>query len=261
MSTDPNLIAPGGDASQEENTEPEQQTGIAPRDEPEADQSEKPAESEEEADGPAKTIKRLQRRIERLSAKVGGTARERDLLAQEREQLRTELAALRGEGGQAQEQPGRSVEEIAEEKAREILRNQTLNQRAADVLKVGKKLDGFDEALEALREEIPFADRQKRPTPFFEALLDADQPAKLIHYLGTNPEEAAEFDGLSPAQIGRRLAKLEAKLTAEVKTSQAPTPLKPVRPTAGPSTEPSDGDSVDDWVKKERARLAAKRRA
>lgn len=258
MSTEPTETVTSGGAPQEPNTEPEQQTGIAPRDEPEADQSETPAESEE--DGPAKTIKRLQRRIERLSAKVGGTARERDLLAQEREQLRAELSTLKGEGGQAQESAGKSVEEIAEEKAREIVRSKALNERAADVLKAGNKLDGFEEALEALREEVPFADRQKRPTPFFEALLDADNPAKLIHYLGTNPEEAAEFDGLSPAQIGRRLAKLEAKLGAEVKTSQAPQPLKPVRPTAV-SSGPSDEDSIDDWVKKERARVAAKRQA
>jgi hypothetical protein len=103
------------------------------------------------------------------------------------------------------------------------------------VTKAGKKVEGFDEALESLREEVPFIDGRKRPTAFFEALMDADSPAKLIHYLGTNPDEAAEFGGLSPAQIGRRLAKLEAKLCAEVKTSSAPTPLKPVtaRSTGG----------------------------
>lgn len=256
MSTEPTETVTSGGPPQEANTEPEQQTGIAPRDEPEADQSESPEESEQ--DGPAKTIKRLQRRIERLSAKVGGTARERDLLAQEREQLRAELGALRGEGGQTQEPTSKSVEEIAEEKAREIVRTKALNERAADVLKAGKKVEGFEEALEALREEIPFADRQKRPTPFFEALLDADQPAKLIHYLGTNPEEAAEFEGLSPAQIGRRLAKLEAKLTAEVKTSAAPVPLKPVRPTGAPSDLPSDTDDIETWMKKERARLRSR---
>lgn len=257
MSTETTQIAPGGEPEQA-NTEPELKTGTATQDEPAEDQSEVP-EKAEEGDPGEKTIKKLQRRIERLSGKVGGTARERDLIAQENAELKAQLAQLRGDDEPKARQP--DIEEVAEHKAREILRHQALNNKAAEVLKSGKKLEGFEEALEALREEIPFADRQKRPTPFFEALLDADNPAQLIQHLGTNPDEAAEFEGLSPAQIGRRLAKLETRLSegAKVKTSSAPAPLKPLRGTA-PDTGGLDEPGLSDaeWIRRREKALRSR---
>jgi len=261
MSTDQNELATGSEAPEVKttaaNVEPERDGGIASTDETaEADES-KGADEEAKASDPQKTIDKLLRRIQRQSGKIGGTARERDLIAQENATLKAQLAELRGEGGQTQEPAGQSIEEIAERKAREILQAETLNKRAAEVLASGKKVDGFDAALKDLREEVPFIDSKQRPTAFFEAIMDADNPAKLIHYLGSNIEEALEFATLSPAQIGRRLAKLEAKLGAEVKTSAAPTPLKPVRSTGVPSGLPDDKDDVVTWTKKERARLAA----
>lgn len=258
MSTETNQSAPGG-APEQANAEPELKTGIAPQDEPAEQQSDAVEDKPEDGDPHEKTLKKLQRRIERLSGKVGGTARERDLIAQENAELKAQLAQLRGGEDTTTKQP--DIEEIAEHKAREILRHQTLNQKAAEVLKTGKKLEGFEEALEALREELPFADRQKRPTPFFEALLDADNPAQLIQYLGQNPDEAAEFEGLSPAQIGRRLGKLEIRLSegTKVKTSSAPAPLKPLRGTA-PDTGGLDEPGISDaeWIRRREKALSGR---
>lgn len=248
MSTETTQIAPSGEPEQA-NTEPELKTGTATQDVPADDQSEV---TEPEVEPGEKTIKKLQRRIERLSGKVGGTSRERDLVAQENAELRAQLAQLRGDEEPKARQP--DIEEVAEQKAREILRHQTLNEKSAKALRDGKKLEGFQEALDTLRLEVPFADeRTKRPTPFFEALLDADNPAQLIHYLGQNPEEAAEFEGLSPVQIGRRLGKLETRLTegTKVKTSSAPAPLKPLRgaaPDTGGLDEP--GISDEEWIRR-----------
>ena len=256
MSTEQTQTAAGG-VPEEANTEPELKTGTATQDDPADDQS--GADKAEDGDPGDKTIKRLQRRIERLSGKVGGTARERDMIAQENAELRAKLAQLNGEEDPKTKQP--DIEEVAEQKAREILRHQTLNERSAKALREGKKLEGFQEALEALREEVPFADRQKRPTPFFEALLDADNPAQLIHYLGQNPDEAAEFEGLSPAQIGRRLGKLEIKLAegSKVKTSSAPAPLKPLRGTA-PDTGGLDEPGISDaeWIRRREKALSGR---
>ena len=257
MSTETTQTAAGG-APEEAKTEPELKTGTATQDEP-ADDLSQDAEKAEDGDPGDKTIKRLQRRIERLSGKVGGTARERDLIAQENAELKAQLASLRGDEDPKTKQP--DIEEVAEQKAREILRHQTLNEKSAKALREGKKLEGFQEALEALREEIPFADRQKRPTPFFEALLDADNPAQLIHYLGQNPDEAAEFEGLSPAQIGRRLGKLETRLSegVKVKTSSAPAPLKPLRGTA-PDTGGLDEPGISDaeWIRRREKALSGR---
>lgn len=259
MSTETTQSAPGG-APEQANAEPELKTGIAPQDEPAEQQSDAVEDKPEDGDPHEKTLKKLQRRIERLSGKVGGTARERDLIAQENAELKAQLAQLRGGEDKTTKQP--DIEEIAEHKAREILRHQTLNQKAAEVLKSGKKLEGFQDALDALRLEVPFADeRTKRPTPFFEALLDADNPAQLIQYLGQNPDEAAEFEGLSPAQIGRRLGKLEIRLSegTKVKTSSAPAPLKPLRGTA-PDTGGLDEPGISDaeWIRRREKALSGR---
>lgn len=243
MSTETDLVP---DAKPEAKVEPEQELEVAPQDEPEADESETGEE-----DSTAKTIKRLQRRIERLSGKVGATARERDM-------LREQIAKL--SEGKEPEEPD-DIEAKAEAKARELLKARSLNEKAEATLKAGKKIEGFNEALETLREEVPFMDKGNRPTAFFEALLDADNPARLVHYLGQNPDEASEFEGLSPTQIGRRLAKLELKLDGEskAKTSSAPPPLKPVRGTApdsGGLDEPGLSDA--EWIKRREKELRSR---
>jgi hypothetical protein len=96
------------------------------------------------------------------------------------------------------------------------------------VLRDGAKVEGFDAAVDAVAEVIPFRDRAGRPTPFIEAVLDADNPPALLKYLGENPDEAEELADLTPAQLGRRLAKLESKLGAKKQTSAAPAPIRPV---------------------------------
>lgn len=233
MSTEPTELATGSEASEvkpDANVEPERDGGVAPTDE-QASADESSAEEGKPSD-PQKTIDKLLRRIQRQSGKIGATAREREMTSQENATLKAQLAELRGDGGQTQEP---NIEEVAERKAREILHSESLNKRAAEVLSAGKKVSGFSEALESLREEIPFIDRQKRPTPFFEALLETDEPAKLIHHLGMNPELAAEFEGLSQSQIGRRLAKLEDQLKQDgtVKPSKTPAPIDPIKGNAG----------------------------
>lgn len=249
MSTETELVP--GSQPEEAKAEPEQKLEVAPQDEPEeADQS---SPEGEELTAEQKTIRKLQRRIERLSGKVGAAARERDMLKEQLSKL--------PQGEDFENEPSDDIETKAEAKAREILRTQTLNEKAAATLKAGKKIEGFSEALETLREEVAFTDAKQRVTPFFEALLDADNPARVIHYLGQNPDEAAEFEGLTPTQIGRRLAKLESKLDgdAKAKTSSAPPPLKPVRGTA-PDTGGLDdpGLSDDEWIRRREKMLRSR---
>lgn len=233
MSTEQTENAPGSEVTEvkapDANVETVRDGGVAATDELAGDES-KDAEDEGKASDPQKTIDKLLKRIQRQSGKIGGTARERDMIAQENASLKARIAELSGESQQTQEP---NIEEVAERKAREILHAESLNKRAAEVLSAGKKVTGFGDALEALREEIPFIDRQKRPTPFFEALLETDDPAKLIHHLGTNPDVAAEFEGLTPTQLGRRLAKLETQLKQDgtVKTSKTPAPIDPIKGT------------------------------
>ena len=207
-----------------------------------------------------KTIRKMQRRIDRLTAGRGAAEREA--------QLRREYMQQRpDQQGQGQEQEAertrsidpREIEQIAQERARQLVRQQTVAQRVGTVLDTGRKLAGFDEAVNAVADEVPFTDRRGQPTPFIEAVLDAEKPAELLHWLGNNPDEAAAFTGLSPAQIGRRLAKLEDRIEREAKSkaSGAPTPLTAVR-TRGKSDPDPAAMSDKEFAEWRRAQIKSR---
>ena len=81
------------------------------------------------------------------------------------------------------------------------------------------KIPGFDR--EAF-DELPL-------TPAIAAaLVDSDIPAKLMHYMAANPDEIAKIAGLSPARQAAAIGKLEDKVSAAPKASNAPPPIKPI---------------------------------
>ena len=222
-----------------ETGEPEQKTAVAPPD-AEAktdDQSKDSAKEPAKLTPEQKTIRDLQRRVERLNGKVGGASRERDLLQQQVEELNARLTTRSAEQEkdettppQPKAQKPQDIDALVNQRASERVRAEALNAKADSLLKAGKKVSGFDAALQTVRSEIPFADRSGRPTAFLEALLETDRAVELVMYLDSEPDEAAELASLNPVQLGRRLGKLEAKLAEDgkVKTSKAPPPIEPI---------------------------------
>lgn len=218
--------------------EPEQKTDVA---HPDAD-AKTDDQSKDSAKEPAKltpeqkTIRDLQRRVERLNGKVGGASRERDLLLQQVEQMNAQLNSRTAEQeeGEPTTQPQKAakpqdIDALVDQRAADRIRGEALNAKADSLLKAGKKVSGFEVALQNLRTEIPFADRSGRPTPFLEALLETEASVELVMYLDSEPDEAAELANLSPVQLGRRLGKLEAKISdGKTKTSKAPPPIEPI---------------------------------
>jgi hypothetical protein len=217
----------------------------------------KPEDGKPELTAEQKTIRKLERRIDKLTAQKGELTRaaERELAA-----LRQQLEAKNGSADDDDETPKLTrddVERLAAEKARELRKQETVSEKVAGVLKLGKKIEGFDAAVNALSEEVPFIDRG-RPTAFIQAVLDSDMPADVIHYLGENTDEAAEYAGLSEAQIGRRLARLEDKLkrSAIAKRSSAPIPLKPVNGTSSVKVDEQKLSDAEWWERRKKAKLA-----
>lgn len=218
----------------------------------------KPEDGKPELTAEQKINRKLERRIDKLTAQKGELTRaaEREIAA-----LRQQLEAKNGSAEDDDETPTLTraeFERLAAEKARELRKQETVSEKVDNVLKLGKKIDGFDAAVRSLTEEVPFI-VNRRPTAFILAVLDSvDAPmqAEVIHYLGENTEEAAEYVGLSEAQIGRRLARLEDKLkrSAIAKKSAAPTPLKPVTGASAVTTDEKALSDKDWW----KARLKAK---
>ena len=75
------------------------------------------------------------------------------------------------------------------------------------------------------------ADRTGRPKPVADAIFESDKPKALIEYLA-DPDHADEADALgrmSPIQVGRAIARIEAKLADKPQPSKAATPPEAVR--------------------------------
>jgi hypothetical protein len=231
--------------SQGQTAQPEPQTaGDAHQQTDAGEAADQSHSAEDEADkgltDAEKTIRKQLRRIERLTAKRGAAEREAEILRQQLAEFQQRASRQDDDGEPAKRQfTEADIDRIAREKADELTRQRAIGERVGKVLKEGSKLDGFNAAVDAVAEVVPFMDKRGKPTPFIEAVLDADNPAELLKYLGDNPEEAEELADLTPARLGRRLATLELKLKpgATKQTSSAPKPLQPIKAgNAGIST-------------------------
>lgn len=97
-------------------------------------------------------------------------------------------------------------------------------------------------------------DRSGRPKPAMEAVFESDSPAAVIEWLTDpdNVDEAERISGLSAAQAGRAIARLEDKLTAakaasKPKPSNIPAPLEAVRGQGSVTGAPNPSDTKA-WI-------------
>lgn len=187
-----------------------------------------PTEAERQA-------KALQRRVDRLT-------RERYQLRAENDQLRTSRQPAAADEQETLTQE--DVDRRANEKAQQIADTQRMNDRCNEIAKQGaKEFKGdFDKAMAEVHGITPLFDRQGRPQPLMQAILETDEPHKVLHYLGTNPDVAEELADMSPLRAARKLGQIEIDLAKkpESKPSNAPKPLSPVKSgAAGGSPDPA----------------------
>lgn len=207
-----------------EQTQPEVVTpGTEPKTEPQVS----------EKDERDRAIARMERRINQKHAQAAANG--------ERARIAEDRLAQYERNRPAEERPKvevdpQEVQRLIGTRAQEIARQSRIADKCNDIVNAGNKaFPDFGEAIAHLGADLPlFSDRG--PTPALEAIMDADDPAALLHYLGKNPDIAADLADLSPNQLTRRLIKLEADMKPTRQTSSAPKPLEPVKPAAAPST-------------------------
>lgn len=236
---------------------PTDEASAEPQDTPEnvADQ---PEESEE--DKASKELARMERkftrRIDRLTAKHAAAAAEAGLLRDALRQYAPEdvVAAERNP------QPARpeDVLALAERIASQRLERERVVSSIKSVLSAGREIEGFDAACNTVNEELPFYDQNGAPTPFLQVVIESDAPAKVLHYLGSNPDLAAELAGLSVTQQARRIARIEAELAKPPapKVSNAPKPIAPVRASSRDDGGLSDNLTTEEWARRFRERMS-----
>lgn len=200
-----------------------------------------------------KAIKRMERRINLKHAQAAAAEERARMLEQRLASYETQQRAPE-QGDQSGAPTQEQIQALIRQEAQRITEAQEVSKRVADVVKAGEKIPGWDEACITVQEEIPMVDRFGRPSEFAKAVLEADNPAKLMHHLGTNPELLTDLQGLTPSALGRRLDRIEREMAAP-KTSAAPKPLSPVKPAAstGAPDPSTDVEGYIEWRRKQRA--------
>lgn len=204
----------------------------------------------ETADDADKSFKRLQRRIDRVTAA-------RYQAEAEARQLREQLQSyIQQHETQTQEDPQQfrpeDIERLATEKARSMREMESVSKRSTEIRDALVKEVGGEklpQVLAAVIEEAgPLAHEDGSWTPLGEAIADSDQPQKLLIYLSKNPDVAESLQGLSAARLGRRIEAIEREMSAP-QVSKAPQPLKPVTPKGAPHGK-SESDMTDaEWYR------------
>lgn len=211
---------------------------------PEQLEQETPEVAESEEDKASKAAKALQRRLDKRTRDYYQAQAERD-------QLRAEIEALRQK---PEEREQVDVESVARTKAEEILKERELASKVNALMSKGKSIEGFNEAANAVVEELGLLDSKGRPTQSLHVILESDSPAELIAHIGSDPDILESLNGLTPTQLARRLARIENEMQAKPKTSNAPKPLAPVKPAAV-ATQKADHEMSDaEWYRLQRKR-------
>lgn len=189
-------------------------------------------------DSREKAVKSLQRRVDRVTA----ARYQAEARAQQAEERAQQAAQRLAQYEQPEQQTPQAPDPVA--LAREIAKIERTTEKANNVAKDGAaRFENFKTALQTLsREAGPLFDQIGRPTPLGEVCLSADDPAALLHHLGSDPDLAAELADLTPIQQARKIARLEIEMSKpkEPAKSSAPKPIEALTGRSGlASKEPS----------------------
>lgn len=96
-----------------------------------------------------------------------------------------------------------------------------------------------------------------------ELIIESDLAPNLMYHLATNPEEIEKLNKLSGTKLAKSLGVLESRLSTEsepevkeVKTSKAPTPIKPVGSKSAGMIAKSSSEPGISFAEYERRRIA-----
>lgn len=123
------------------------------------------------------------------------------------------------------------------------------NERKADMIRAGEsKYDDFEDVVANAKTEIS--------EPAYLAILETDNAADIVYYLGKNPAEADRISALSPYAQAKEIGKLEDKLSSKPnKISNAPPPMTPAKGSQS-ITKTVEDMTLDEYMKDAAARGA-----
>lgn len=177
-----------------------------------------------------------ERRIDKLTWEKNEERRQREALEAQLRQYQQPTDQLKP----VTEQP-LTAEQIRAE-AKRLLEQERFDNACNKTFEAGKKeFPDFEKSLRT------FGMLGGAPQEFLEAITAMDAGHKVIHHLGTNPEEAERLLSLPPLRMAMELTRIEASLSKAPPVSKAPPPISPVSGRAAPA-EPSEFASTADYV-------------
>lgn len=166
------------------------------------------------------------------------------------------------------EQAQQLAPKIAQGESVEVQRRTTAQRMAKEL--GSEKFEAYSSELDEAMGGMTDANGQLKPA--IEAIFESETPSGLLEYLADpdNADEAEALGRMSALKAGIAIAKLETKVKALAESRKAkdkpqpsdvPPPIERIKGSGQPASAPQDSDSIDVWLKKERARLEAKRKA
>jgi hypothetical protein len=192
-------------------------------------------QTEPEQNEPEKAEKEQEPKRNRAAERISQLTAEKHAAQREAAALRSRLEAL--QRSQPAEVDPNDYEAVQREGMRQVIREETTQQTVQQYQDAVEKarqatIDTFNTKVDAARERIPDIDRSVQEflrlpvSPHAaEIIAESELSAEIAHYLAANPGEAHRIHQMTPAQQGRELARIEAKVSLPVKkTSKAPPP-------------------------------------
>ena len=140
-----------------------------------------------------------------------------------------------------------NLDQLVQQRAEQLARVQDFDRRCNDVYARGKRdIPDFEQAIANFG---MFGGLGQHPD-FVDAVTQLEDSPKVLHYLGTHPDEAERVMSLRGAAQGLALGQLSARIGTVSKSAPAPTrtpaPVAPVRGTAAPQAVPNDRGEFTD---------------
>lgn len=137
-------------------------------------------------------------------------------------------------------------DERVNQRAVQLVEEQTFNKRSNEVYAAGvAEHTDFDDSLKNLS-------MLGASPEFFRSIVDLEDAHKVLHALGSNPDEAARILALPPLKQGRELERLAAKpapAKGKKPVSNAPEPISARVDGSGSKSVDLDNASIDDFMK------------
>ncbi|HTJ94267.1 MAG TPA: hypothetical protein VL424_14325 [Pararobbsia sp.] len=207
-------------------------------------------------------VDNVQRRIDEITRKRHEEVNRERARADAAER---ELAALRtpktDDNGQPTQVRPEDIDRIANQRADALVVKREFDAKCTALVDNGSKEFGadFDKAVKTLGSLQAIVDEKGEFTDFAKAIVESDEPHKLMKHLGDNPDEAARILLLNPTQQAREIGRLEARLSTQPATqpavSKAPPPPSHVGTRNVASAAPSDKDDIKTWMAKREAQV------